>query len=209
MPLFCRCSNGACVDPSARSRFFRPVSTRLAWRFLPQRSHVGGAKFCLLPVRCEMSRHRLPREMRWQHMPPFLVDGGCISCSRPTPPSLRFPSSCPTVRPHLLHCILAASHAWDRGMYDEIRRVYNSIGHVGCRPAPAFEEWSGMRQLCDHIFCRCVCPKYVPPVGVHPPILFGPTANSDRGCCHLSTGIRDSHPRLSHTISLGDGHLMK
>lgn len=66
----------------------------------------------------------------------------------------RFPSS---PRPHMVHCILAVSHSRDRGIYDAIRGVYNAIGHVGCRPAPPFEEWGGIGQLCKHIFCRCAC----------------------------------------------------
>eukprot|EP00752_Nemacystus_decipiens_P004732 g4313.t1 len=58
------------------------------------------------------------------------------------------------IKPHMVHCILAMSHSRDRGMYDAIRAVYNDIGHVGCRPAPPFEEWGGIDQLCKHIFCR-------------------------------------------------------
>jgi len=51
--------------------------------------------------------------------------------------------------------MLAASHVWERELYEKIRALYNSIHPVECKLAPPFEEWTGMPGLCDHIFCRC------------------------------------------------------
>ncbi len=76
---------------------------------------------------------------------------------RPTlePPLIAFAPPLSSRRPHLVHCMLAASHVWERELYEKIRALYNSIHPVECNLAPPFEEWTGMRGFCDHIFCRC------------------------------------------------------
>lgn len=100
-----------------------------------------------------------------------------------------------------MHCILAASHAWDRGVYDAIRKVYNSVGHVGCRPCPPFEEWGGIRELCDHIFCRYVV-RICRVVACAPCFIrgtnraFAVAGRYVHGSC--SAGIVTEPPRLLH-----------
>lgn len=72
-----------------------------------------------------------------------------------------------SLRPHLVHCILAGSHYSDRqDIYDAVRGVYNPNRPTGCALAPPFEEWTEMRQLCDHVMCRyqilvVVCTRWV------------------------------------------------
>ncbi|CAB1118852.1 unnamed protein product [Ectocarpus sp. CCAP 1310/34] len=56
---------------------------------------------------------------------------------------------------HLIHCMLAASHFFNRrDMYDAMKRVYNSVGPMGYPQAPPYEEWRTIRQVCPHILCR-------------------------------------------------------
>ncbi|CAN0391286.1 unnamed protein product [Pylaiella littoralis] len=60
-------------------------------------------------------------------------------------------------RPHLVHCIIAGSHYSHRkDVYDAVREVYNPNRPPGCAVAPPYEEWTEMRQLCDHVLCRSV-----------------------------------------------------
>ena len=85
----------------------------------------------------------------------FLQRDGC--CPADGQPFYRPLSLIPLFsrRPHLVHCMLAASHVWDRELYDKVRGMYNSVHPIGYKLAPPFEEWTGMRGLCNHIFCRC------------------------------------------------------
>ncbi|CAN0200166.1 unnamed protein product [Ectocarpus sp. 12 AP-2014] len=56
---------------------------------------------------------------------------------------------------HLIHCMLAASHFFNRrDMYDAVREVYNSVGPIGYPQAPPYEEWRTIRQVCPHVLCR-------------------------------------------------------
>lgn len=57
----------------------------------------------------------------------------------------------------MVHCILAGSHFSQRkDIFDAVRGVYNPNRPPGCRVAPPFEEWTEMRQLCDHVLCRYI-----------------------------------------------------
>ncbi|CBJ48517.1 expressed unknown protein [Ectocarpus siliculosus] len=58
-------------------------------------------------------------------------------------------------RSHLIHCMLAASHFFNRrDMYDAMRGVYNSVGPMGYPQIPPYEEWRTIRQVCPHVLCR-------------------------------------------------------
>ncbi|CBJ48518.1 conserved unknown protein [Ectocarpus siliculosus] len=58
-------------------------------------------------------------------------------------------------RSHLIHCMLAASHFFNRrDMYDAMRGVYNSVGPMGYPQIPPYEEWRTIRQVCPHVMCR-------------------------------------------------------
>ncbi|CAM9890946.1 unnamed protein product [Ectocarpus sp. 8 AP-2014] len=58
-------------------------------------------------------------------------------------------------RPHFIHCTLAVGHfSKRRDMYDAMSGVYNSIRPPGCWPAPPYEEWRTITQICDNMFCR-------------------------------------------------------
>ncbi|CAN0165502.1 unnamed protein product [Ascophyllum nodosum] len=67
----------------------------------------------------------------------------------------RYPGIC-RIRPHLTHCILAVSAIAYRPVYDQVRAVYNAIQLPGYKPTPPYEEWTGMSDICDGIFCRSV-----------------------------------------------------
>ncbi|CAN0156622.1 unnamed protein product [Ectocarpus sp. 12 AP-2014] len=67
---------------------------------------------------------------------------------------LRYPGLV-RLRSHLIHCMLAASHFFNRrDMFDAIRGVYNSVGPIGYPQAPPYEEWRTIRQVCPHFLCR-------------------------------------------------------
>ncbi|CAM9264800.1 unnamed protein product [Ectocarpus sp. 8 AP-2014] len=56
---------------------------------------------------------------------------------------------------HLIHCMLAASHFFNRrDMYDAMRGVYNSVGPMGYPQVPPYEEWRTIRQVCPRVSCR-------------------------------------------------------
>lgn len=77
-----------------------------------------------------------------------------ITCCRLT--NLHVTADPVPLRPHLMHCILAVSHFSNRqDVYDAMRGIYNSVRPLpGCTLAPTFEEFTGMHQLCNHVFCR-------------------------------------------------------
>ncbi|CAN0073834.1 unnamed protein product, partial [Ectocarpus fasciculatus] len=67
---------------------------------------------------------------------------------------LRYPGMV-LVRTHLIHCMLAASHFFNRrDTYDAMRGVYNSVGPTGFPIVPPYEEWRTIRQVCPHVLCR-------------------------------------------------------
>ncbi|CAN0443019.1 unnamed protein product [Pylaiella littoralis] len=70
---------------------------------------------------------------------------------------VRYPGSV-LLRPQLMHAVLAASrHSNRRDLYDTVKEVYNSGPPMHeCSRAPPYEEFRGMYQLCDHVFCRSV-----------------------------------------------------
>lgn len=63
-----------------------------------------------------------------------------------------------TSRSHFAHrqlwCLASGP---DRERYEELRAAYNPVRPAGLSPAPPFEEWRGMSDICDHAYCRCVC----------------------------------------------------
>ncbi|CAN0165434.1 unnamed protein product [Ascophyllum nodosum] len=67
----------------------------------------------------------------------------------------RYPGIC-RIRPHLTHCILAASAIASRPLYDQVRAVYNAFLLPGYIPTPPFEDWTSIVDICDNIFCRSV-----------------------------------------------------
>lgn len=59
-------------------------------------------------------------------------------------------------RSHFAHSQLwCLSLGPDRERYEELRAVYNPVRPAGLLPAPPFEEWRGMSDICDHPYCRC------------------------------------------------------
>ncbi|CAN0564035.1 unnamed protein product [Ectocarpus sp. 12 AP-2014] len=48
-----------------------------------------------------------------------------------------------------------------RGMYDRLRRAYNSTRLPDSSPIPPFEEWQGVSSCCDSFYCRFVKPPRV------------------------------------------------
>lgn len=56
-----------------------------------------------------------------------------------------------------MHCALAMCQNNDRrDVYEVLRRVYNLVRPAGWKFVMPFEEWTSMRDICDHMFCRCV-----------------------------------------------------
>lgn len=58
-------------------------------------------------------------------------------------------------RSHFAHAeLLDLAFRRDREQYEELRAAYNPVRPVGYSPAPPFEEWRGMSDICDHAYCR-------------------------------------------------------
>ncbi|CAM9219819.1 unnamed protein product [Ectocarpus sp. 4 AP-2014] len=59
---------------------------------------------------------------------------------------------------HVAHIMLTALAAIGdsraRGMYDRLRRAYNSTCLSGSTPIPPLEEWQGVSSFCDTFYCR-------------------------------------------------------
>lgn len=59
-------------------------------------------------------------------------------------------------RAHLGHCVLAVlADSCSSLEYERMRVAYNSIIDSKMPAAPPLEEWQGMNDICDAIFCRC------------------------------------------------------
>ena len=70
-------------------------------------------------------------------------------------------------RSHFAHSQLwCLAFGPDRERYEELRAAYNPVRPAGCPPAPPFEDWRGMSDICDHAYCRCTnyicCHVHVP-----------------------------------------------
>lgn len=63
-----------------------------------------------------------------------------------------------TARAHLTHIISAVTVATKdirfRPLYDKLRNAYNPMRPPDFRAIPSFEEWRGMTEICDHLYCR-------------------------------------------------------
>ncbi|CAB1103083.1 unnamed protein product [Ectocarpus sp. CCAP 1310/34] len=56
---------------------------------------------------------------------------------------------------HIMVTALAAiGNSRTRGMYDRLRRAYNSTRFPDSSPIPPFEEWQGVSSFCDTFYCR-------------------------------------------------------
>lgn len=75
-------------------------------------------------------------------------------------PSISCPLIFLTVRTPVNRAHTAHAHLWglakvnQRDQYEELRAAYNGVRFAGSSPAPPFEEWRGMSDLCDHPYCR-------------------------------------------------------
>eukprot|EP00903_Cladosiphon_okamuranus_P006027 g5945.t1 len=71
---------------------------------------------------------------------------------------LRYPGVCRySCWAHFAHSQLwCLAFGPDRERYEELRAAYNPVRPAGCPPAPPFEEWRGMSDICDHAYCRRV-----------------------------------------------------
>ncbi|CAM9789924.1 unnamed protein product, partial [Scytosiphon promiscuus] len=84
------------------------------------------------------------------------IAGSASSFTRSLSAILRFPGLCRynslshTAHAHLWG--LATVH--QKEQYEELRAAYNRVRFAGSSPAPPFEEWRGMSDLCDHAYCR-------------------------------------------------------
>eukprot|EP00903_Cladosiphon_okamuranus_P019499 g17932.t1 len=69
---------------------------------------------------------------------------------------LRYPGLCRyTVWAHSAHCKLNTLAMFrSQREYEALRASYNSVRPVGSRPAPPFEEWRDVTDICDHGGCR-------------------------------------------------------
>lgn len=62
------------------------------------------------------------------------------------------PTQC---RLHYVHSLLHSSTIFQsRDAYETLRASYNAVHSVGSPPAPPFEEWRGIYDICDHACCR-------------------------------------------------------
>ncbi|CBJ28453.1 hypothetical protein Esi_0106_0024 [Ectocarpus siliculosus] len=59
---------------------------------------------------------------------------------------------------HVAHIMMTAlaviGDSRARGMYDRLRRAYNSTRLPDSTPIPPFEEWQGVSSFCDTFYCR-------------------------------------------------------
>ena len=79
---------------------------------------------------------------RCQHVPQILV----VSVFN----TLRYAG-----RSHFAHRQLwCLSVGPDRRPYEELRAAYNPVRPAGLLPAPPFEKWRDMSDICDHAYCR-------------------------------------------------------
>ncbi|CAM9696229.1 unnamed protein product [Ectocarpus fasciculatus] len=71
----------------------------------------------------------------------------------------RYPGVCrSTVGCHVAHVVLVSLAAIGdcraQAMYDRLRGSYNSFRPAGSRPVPCLNEWRGVDDFCDDVYCR-------------------------------------------------------
>ncbi|CAM9352314.1 unnamed protein product [Ectocarpus sp. 8 AP-2014] len=77
--------------------------------------------------------------------------GRCVDVFETFPGVCRFLSHVA----HIMATALAAIRdSQTRGMYDRLRRAYNSTRLPDSTPIPPFEEWQGVSLCCDSFYCR-------------------------------------------------------
>ncbi|CAN0333045.1 unnamed protein product [Ectocarpus sp. 12 AP-2014] len=71
---------------------------------------------------------------------------------------LRYPGLCRyNSLSHNAHTQLwALANARRREQYEALRAAYNPMRPARLSPAPPFDEWTGMSDICDHPYCRSV-----------------------------------------------------
>ncbi|CAN0562062.1 unnamed protein product [Ectocarpus sp. 12 AP-2014] len=54
----------------------------------------------------------------------------------------------------MVTALAAIGNSRTRGMYDRLRRAYNSTRFPDSTPIPPFEEWQGVSSFCNTFYCR-------------------------------------------------------
>lgn len=80
----------------------------------------------------------------------YAVFGACLL-------SQTIPTTLLCNRWHGVHCLfIILASVERRSLYSQLRDAYHSVRVDGSPRFPPLEEWQGITEICEHIFCRFV-----------------------------------------------------